>query len=255
MAIGDNNNNNNSGKTYENTYYSRLRIKNADSKLALAPTFRSGLLNLEISELKEGFKYESLIGIFLSPTKARLLANEILKFKKYLNSEEIVPGKAFGVNAGMNDKVSYIGFHANEKRVPLVTIGKIDGSGNITEQVTIELNVDYHFALEWENINTMDVVKAYDNNVEIDQLYELVYDFGRSMSGASAYSTIDLGRFDHSRILRKMDPIYDKLGIERLNSGNGGSNYNRGNSFLDNSKSINSNHTSFDSMEGLFDGE
>lgn len=256
MAIGDTNNNgtSNTGKLYENTYYSRLRIKNSESKLALTPSFRSGLLIFDISEQKDGFKYDSLITIYLSPTKARILSNEILKFKEYLKSDNIIPGKAFGVNAGMNDKVSYIGFHANEDKTPLVTIGKIDGSGNIIEQVTIELNVNYHFALEWDNINTMDVAKSYDNDIELDQLYELAYDFGRHMSGASAYSTIDLGRFDQARILKKMDPIYDKLGIERRNNSNSG-NYNRGNSFLENSKSVNSNHMDFDNMDAIIDGE
>lgn len=253
MAIGDTNLNNgtSNGKLYESAYYSRLRFKNPENKLTLTPYFRSGLLALDISEQKEGFKYDSIITIFLSPTKARLLAHEILKFKEYLKSDEIVLGKAFGVNAGMNDKVSYIGFHATEDRVPMVTIGKIDGEGNITEQATVTLNKDYHFSLEWENIETMDVAKAYNNNIEIDQLYELVYDFGRQMSGATAYSTIDLGRFDQARILKKMDPIYDKLGIERKTYGNSGNNYNRGNSFLDNSRSVSSNSTSIDSLEGI----
>ena len=254
MAIGDNNLNNgtgsNSNKMYENTYYSRLRFKNAENKLSLTPYFKSGLLALDISEQKEGFKYDSIITIFLSPTKARLFAQEIVKFKEYLKSDNIIPGKAFGVNAGMNDKVSYIGLHANEDKVPMITIGKIDGEGNITEQATVTLNKDYHFSLEWENIETMDVAKAYNNNIEIDQLYDLVYDFARNMSGAAAYSTVDLGRFDHARIMKKIDPIYDKLGIERKTYGNSG-NYNRGNSFLDNSRSVSSSSTTIDSLEGI----
>ena len=98
----------------------------------------------------------------------------------------------------------------------------------------------------------MDVAKAYDNDIEIDQLYDLVYDFGRNMSGAEAYSYIDLARFDNARILRKMDPIYDKLGIERR-SMSGDNNGYKSNSFLNNSKSVNSNHTTIDDMEDLLD--
>ena len=44
MAIGDTNtNNSNQGKLYENTYYPRIRIRNAESKLSLNTSFRSGL--------------------------------------------------------------------------------------------------------------------------------------------------------------------------------------------------------------------
>lgn len=254
MAIGDFNNNstNNNGKMYEGTYFSRLKFKNVDSKLTLTPSFRSGLLILDIAEQKEGFKYDSIGNIYLSPTKARIFANEIIKFKEYLASGNIVPGKAFGVNAGMNDKVSFIALHADTDKNIFVTIGKFDSNGNIVEQATITLNKDYHFALEWDNLDSMDVAKAFDNDVEIDQLYDLVYDFGRSMSGAEAYSYIDLGRYDYGRILRKMDPIYDKLGIERRTMSSGENSY-KSNSFLNNSKSVNSNHTTIDDMEDLLD--
>lgn len=251
MAIGDNGNstNNNTNKLYESTYYSRLRIKN--DKLALSVSFRSGLLILEISELKEGFKYEPIETIYLSPTKALLLAEEIKKFKEYLSSGDIVLGKAFGVNAGMNDKVSFIGLHANENKVPMITIGKFDSTGQITEQATINLNVDYHYALEWNDINTMDVNKCYYDNVELDQLVALLEDFARHMSGALAYSVADVTRFDYNRLLKKMDPIFDKLGIERK-SGNNGSFSRSSNSFLDNAGRT-SNHTSFDNIEDMLE--
>lgn len=255
MAVGDNTNNNGAGnnKLYENTYYSRLRFKNSDGKLSLGVSFRSGLLILEISELKEGFKYEPVETIYLSPTKSKLFADEIKKYREYYNTGNIIPGKAFGVNAGMNEKVSYIGIHANENMDTLITIGKIDGTGTILEKETITLNKDYHYALEWENIDTMDVAKAYNDDLELDQLLALTEDFARYMNGVIAYSVADLTRFDTARILKKMDPIYDKLGIERRNSGGNGYNNNRGNSFLDNSGRVDSNHTSIDDVEGLFD--
>lgn len=250
MAIGgDNNNSSSKNKMYEPTYYPRLRFRQAEGKLALGYTFRSGLLVFEIAEQKEDFKYDTITTVHLSPTKARMLAEEIDLFKKYLATGTIIEGKAFGVNAGMGEKVSYIGFHASLDGIPHVTIGKIDGQGNITEQATMMLNNNYHFALEWDNINTMDVSKRYINNIEIDQIHDLCYDFGRQMSGANAYSVLDLGRFDYGRVLKKMDPIYDKLGIERMNQGNGGS-YNRSNNFLDNTKSS-SNSTSIEDVEDL----
>ena len=253
MAIGDTNtSNNNQGKLYENTYYPRIRIRNAESKLSLTPTFRSGLLILEISELKEGFKYDPIISIYLSPTKAKLFAKEIEKFIAYLESGNIVEGKAFGVNAGMNDKVSFIAIHADTNKNIYVSIGKFDSNGSITEKHTIGLNKEYHFSLEWDHLDTMDVVKVHDDMIEVEQLYELCKDFGRTMNGAQAYACADLTRFDTARILRKMEPIYDKLGIERLNPRGNGS-YSSKNNFLESAKSSNSNHMSFDDMESLME--
>lgn len=254
MAIGNNYQNNNSGNSnngngrglYENTYYSRLRFKN--DNLALNVSFRAGLLILEISEVKEGFKYEALETIHISPTKAKLFAEEISKFKKYYAEGNIVEGRAFGVNAGMNEKVSYIAIHANEDKDILITIGKIDGQGNILEQATTALNRDYHFALEWNDVRNMDVEKVYNDVIELDQLYEIVLDFSRHMNGVMAYSVADLTRYDNARILSKMDPIYDKLGIERRSS-NGNSSYGTGNSFLENSGRVSSRSTTIDDME------
>lgn len=249
MAIGGQFNNDSNGsntkKKYENPYYSRLKFKENDGKLSLGITYKSGLMVLSISELKEGFQYENIQEIHLSQTKAKLLSEEIDKFLDYLSEGIIVEGKAFGVNAGMGEKVSYIGFHADFDKKVYITIGKFDGSGNIIESTTITLNKDYHFSLEWENINTMDVAKCYNDLIELYQLKNALEDFGRYMNGASAYSVLDLGRYDLGRILSKMDPIFDKLGIERLNSNNNGS---RGNSFLDNSKSLSSNHVSIDDV-------
>lgn len=253
MAIGSGsyNNNENNGKRqlYENTYYSRLRVKNDETKLALGFSFNSGLLKVEISEIKEGFKYEPVENIFITPTKALLLTKEIKNYRAYLAEGNIVEGKAFGVTAGMGEKVSYIGFHADKDAHTLITIGKIDGSGNITNSVTIPLNVDYNYAIQWDNINSMELTKNYYDGIELDQIYQLFDDFSKSMNGAFAYSVLDLGKFDIASIKSKMDPIYDKLGIERRTYNNNRS-YGE-NNFLSNAKAS-SNSTSFDDIEAQF---
>ena len=262
MAIGEYGNNKPSnegkGKLYEQAYYPRIGTK-AENGLQLKYTFRSGLLSVSIQEWKDA-KFETLAEIFLSPMKAYLFAEELDKFKGYYlagDKEALAPGKAYGVNAGMGEKVSYIGIHMDENERMLMTIGKIDGSGNILESCTIELNKDYHYALEWDNINTMDLAKAFNNFAEFDMLRNMVYDFGRNMNGAIAYSVADLTRYDQARILGKMDPIYDKLGIERRNNGNqnSGNSYNRSNNFLNNSRSVESEHRSYDSIEEMMSDE
>jgi hypothetical protein len=79
----------------------------------------------------------------------------------------------------------------------------------------------------------------------------MVKDFARSMSGAYAYSVLDLGRFDIAGIKGKMDPIYDKLGIEKRSFNNNRS-YGE-NNFLSNAKSTSSNSTTFDDIEASFE--
>ena len=79
----------------------------------------------------------------------------------------------------------------------------------------------------------------------------MLNDFARAMTGAFAYSVADLTRFDLAAVKGKMDPIYDKLGIEKRSYG-GNRNYGGENNFLSNAKSS-SNSTSFDDIEASFE--
>ena len=252
MGIGDFNTNerNNSKKLFESTYYSRLRFKNPNSNLALGFTFKSGLLVIEISQLdsSNGFNYTSLQSINVSPTKAKIFAGQIETFKEYYKEGNITPGRAFGINAGMGEKVSYIGIHADTNKDIFVTIGKIDNEGQILEHSTFTMNRNYHYGLEWNDINAMSLVKTYYDNIELDQFHDIVNQFANYMNGAIAYSAFDLGRYEINRLSKKIDPIYDKLGIERYNS-----NGNKGgtNNFLNNA-GTNSNHISSDDIDELF---
>lgn len=233
MAVGDFNNTNERKKVYDNTYYSRFRIKNAETKLVLGVQFSGGLLNLTIDEQQEGFKYETIQKISLSPYKAKMMGYEITKFKEYLNGT-IKENVAFGVPAGMGEKVSYIGIHANKDKVPMLTIGKFDNDGNIIDQATITFNKNYYFGLEWKDISINKVDKTYYNELELDMFERLINDFANNMNGAIAYSVADLTRYDNARILGKMDPIMDKLGIERRYMNN---NRSSSNNFLNSTQS------------------
>ena len=259
MAIGSSlgeygteNNGNNYGngkrKIYERDYYTRLAVRSDNLRLGF--TFHGGLLIIEIAEQNNNdHSWNALENIYISPTKALILSRELKKFKKYLVNGDITEGKAFGVNAGMNEKTSYIAFSANKDRLITITIGKFDGNGNIIEKASINLNKDYHNGLEWDNIDDMQTLeKVYDDSIELDQITYLLEDFARYMNGAVGYAVADTSRYDLQRILNKMNPIYDKLGIERLSDNNGRG--SQGNNFLDNSKSR-STHTTIDSLDDI----
>ncbi|MBR6289317.1 MAG: hypothetical protein IKR19_08280 [Acholeplasmatales bacterium] len=254
MAIGDsysgNSSSNSNNRLYDNTYYSRLRFRGTDHSLSIY--YRSGLMCLEVYDLEENtYKVLPKCNIFLSPTKANILSHEIKSFKEYLQRDDVKENVAFGVNGGMGEKVSYIGFHTNKNKDINITIGKFDDKGQIIESYTVTLPKDYNYGLEWKDISAMDIEKVYHNGIELEMIHNAITDFGRSMSGASAYSGLDLGRYDTARILRKMDPIYDKLGIERKYTGNGGA---VNNNFLNNaSASTSSRSTTIDEMEDLLE--
>lgn len=257
MAIGDSfgasSNENNTRKLYETPYYPRMKLKKDNT--ALMFEFRGGLLIVKILAVgADGFSMDidNPKGlIYLSPTKSLQLAKEIRVFKEYLNSGKIDPNKAFGVNGGMGEKISFIAFHADKDKNITVTIGKFDGNGAIIESADTKLNKDYHYSLEWNNLKAMDVTRVFNNELELDQLLYLFEDFGRFMNGASAYSYADLTRFDTVRILNKMDPIYDKLGIERLSGRQGGFKPRQDNNFLSNTGT--SESKSYESIQSMFE--
>lgn len=255
MAIGDGNNTTNSGnkKIYDQSFYARQSFNDENDKLKLSIEYRGGNMIMKLSDIKEGFHYEDRIAIHLSPTKAKILASQIQLYRIKMEQKDIKPNEAFGVNAGMGEKVTYINFHSDDGKKFMFDIGKFDSNGVKTEVTTFVFKQNYHYGLNWKDNNKNDLEKKYFNNLDMDIIAGFITDFSKNMNGAVAYSVWDLGRYEVGRVLSKMDPIYDKLGIERRNSGS--SNFNGGtNSFLNNT-SGSSSSTNFDTIEAMMDEE
>lgn len=236
MAIGDGNftNSNNSNKIYEPTYYSRFRLSR-NNDMGISISYRSGLMIVEINKAEDGFKTTPLETIYLSPLKAKMLAEELRKFVEYKSGNKIDPKKAFGVNAGMNEKVTFIGFSSDSSKNVYCTIGKFDGSGVIVESAKYTFAREYNYSLEWNDIEANDLQKIYNDEVELNLLIQAFDDFSRSATGALGYGTLDLNRYEMNKIDKRIDQVFDKLGIERRSYNGGG---NRGsNNFLTNASS------------------
>lgn len=246
MAIGDGNSTtNNNSKVYEPTYYSRFRLSR-NNDMGIAISYRSGLMILEINKIDDGFKTTPIEAIHLSPIKANMLAQQIKAFIEYRNGDKVDPGKAFGVNAGMKEKVTFIGFSTDNDRNTYCTIGKFDGSGVIVESAKYTFAREYNYALEWDDIEANSLEKIYKDDVELYMLIKAFEDFSRSASGALGYGTLDLNRYEVNKEYRRIDQIFDKLGIERRSyNGNGGSN-----NFLSNASS---KPTTFEDVENLLE--
>lgn len=218
MPIGDNttgSGNSYQNKAFENTYYSRLRFRNGNDQINIS--YKSGLMILEMGTVGDGYKFEAAENVYLSPTKAGMLVGSINALIEYINTEKkIDPNKAFGVNAGMNEKTSFIGFSSDSDKNIYVTIGKFDQAGVITQSSKFQFSKDYNYSLEWNNLEENDIVKVYDNSIDLNMLKNALADFSRNMSGALAYTIADTTRYDLHRINRRIDQVFDKLGIERV---------------------------------------
>lgn len=255
MAIGDGtaSNTNQQKKMYDQSFYARQSFKSNDDKMSLSIEYKGGKMLLKLSEVKEGFHYDEKIAIHLSPMKANILTKQLILFRDKLNAKELDPQEAYGVNGGMGEKITYINFFSPDNTAIAFEIGKFDGNGIKTENYQFQFKDNYHYGLNWKDNSKNDLSKNYYDKEEFSIICNAIADFGRYMNGASAYAVWDLGRYETGRILSKMDPIYDKLGIERKTSGNG--NFNRGtNSFLNNTSGTSST-TSFDSIDAMMDDE
>ena len=255
MAIGNEigSSTNQQKKMYDQSFYARQSYKSNDDKMNLSIEYKGGKMLLKLSEVKEGFHYDEKIAIHISPMKANILSKQLMLYKEKLAEEKLKPQEAYGVNAGMGEKITYINFFSPDNKAIAFEIGKFDGNGIKTESYQFQFKDNYHYGLNWKDNSKNDLSKNYYDKEEFSILCNAIADFGRYMNGASAYSVWDLGRYETGRILSKMDPIYDKLGIERRTGGSGS--FNKGtNSFLNNTGGTSSS-TSFDSIEAMMDDD
>lgn len=63
------------------------------------------------------------------------------------------------------------------------------------------------------------VKKEFYDGIELAQFEQTIKSFADNSNGTIGYSVLDLGRYDYKGLSNKLNPIYDKLGIERQNSG------------------------------------
>ena len=219
MALGDiRNNSGKSNKMYESTYYSRMSFKSQDSKLRLGFSFKSGMVIVDISEEKDGFQYETLTSCYLTPTKANLLFNQIQKFKNDVENGSYKTDAGYGVNTGMGDISTVIMVHLLGKDTA-ITIAKVNVDGQYVSKYTYKFNKGYHYGITLKNYEDMSSYqKEFYDEIEFEQFQNILKSFSDNMNGSIGYSVIDLARYDYRGMMNKMNPIYDKLGIERGNS-------------------------------------
>lgn len=226
MAFG----NDNQKRIYD--YYSRLKIKDAENEsngLELVFNYKNGMLVPVIQRMRNTgeIEYDTLAEINITQTKAAVLINSIdVVITEWNNwkadgAKGEFPYKAAGVMSGMKEIVSIISFDfdATTGEWVSVNIGKVDGSGNYLEKHTINFRKEYHYGIIWTDAEANQFEMNFVNDVDFRMFMDVLHAFKTSMGGGAAYAILDMARYDKRRILNKMDPIYDKLGIERLGTG------------------------------------
>lgn len=253
---------NNSQKQNEKNYFSRENFKNRNTKRVLGFEYWKGMLKVSISEeipaQSQGSypKYNELIYLHLSPLKARILLHEIKH--GLLQDTTCNTNLAWGVDTGLDGKKSIIAFsHASGSTIssPIYqcTIGKPDSNFNLTSKDAYIFNSNYHFGIEWTNFSKMEFDNKFYDALEIESFCGVLEEYIKASTGAIAYSILDMGRFDYSRINTKLDVIMDKLGIPKYNSNE--ANYTSGGSTQFNKYKNNTSLNDFPMPEPITESE
>lgn len=252
MALNDYRGSNSSGRRkFDPTYYARYHCFNFGELSRLNITYSSGMMKLTIAKAAtQNDNYEDQLSVFLTGVKANLLLNEMNQFEEQFDN--LTVNQAFGVTTGMSEVSTAAAFHKNSNGGKAFIIAKVDQTGRIINRCEFNFPVNYDFSMEWDDFDSMKLSKKYDNDLQYHILKQTISDFADTIGGGSAYNTIDLYRYDTSRVQNNMDTILDKLGVRRPNSYN----YNRPNSsnnYFNNNNSSSSNNGTQSSSKSLDD--
>ena len=214
MALG-NTYQNNKNQMWEASYYSRLRIKNPKDNLALGFTFWKGTLKVSISSLSKDYhtndNNSDLTYIHLSPTKARLLANLV---------QTVIEQKSdniFGVDTGIGEVHGFIAV-GREQGNPFLLIAKVNPDGTFESSHKFNFNMNYNYSLKVHDIKNLKCQKEYDNELELQQLYDILADYARFSSGAIGASVYDIGRYEAAKMSNMVRKIAEKTGAIEFKS-------------------------------------
>lgn len=245
-------------KVFDKTYYSRLRFKNPDTKLVLGFNFSSGMLVIKMSQADDNNQYTDLESCYLTGLKARIFLNEYNRFKEDFDAKKVKEGAAYGVTTGMSETVTIMSFCVVDGS-KAVAIGKVDGSGKVKEMHKFKFNDNFHYGLEWKDLDNMVVSKKFYPDIEFDAFGDILKEFISCYGGAQAYIAADLGKYDYRHTDNNINEIMKKLGIQVPSSVS--SNYGKSRGFFDNGTDnssqsrTTSTSTSIDDIEDSLEGD
>ena len=236
-----NNQNGNQNKTPELTVYSSYRMNNAESEIdPTCLTFRFWKNNICIGIFPKKntgndeiqFDMDDGITIYLSHTKARILANEIRLFLK-----DPVTYNACGIPSGQA-VITISNGSEYGKNAPTLTIRKLNNNNEVAASFAYQFKTDYHFAIRNYDGKNFDTVYDDYKNIEIEQMLTVLDEYCAAMTNAVAFSVLDQRKYSANRLENKIDAIASSLGVEiKSGSSNGQRRYNSSSHFANSSSS------------------
>lgn len=218
MSLGNNNYQNNDKKKAQSAkVFSQYKMSNTESEVdatQLSTTFWNNFIVLSIAPKKQSkydrveWDHENNISIYLSHTKARMLAKEIEEFLKDPNAHTNL-----GVNAG-NGLICISNGKEYGVNCPLIIIHKLNENGEIESSFAYQIKQNYHYTIRnFNKENPSEFDKLWDDLIELEQLHTLLTEYYKAMTGAYAYPVMENIKYDMSRINTKLDSCAEKLGV------------------------------------------
>jgi hypothetical protein len=236
--LGDTYNSNNGKEKFSPTVYSDYKMSNIEGvdPSNLSFTYWKGMLKIAIAPMKKGttgdnisFDHDNAISVYITHTKARILAEEIRLFMKDPHLYNNV-----GINTGSNGLITISNGKELGIDTPCLIIRKVSEVGNVEASYAYQFKTDYHFGIRNFDENKMGYDKQYYNQIEIDQFITLLEQYYTAMCGALAYSVVDSMQPGMARVTNKIESVMSKLGIDLNNNGYSGKSntsfFNKGNS-------------------------
>lgn len=232
-----NNGGNNRQEEFRATFYSPVRLRNPESEVdpsELSFRFWKGLLGIIIAPklAKSNTEYnqydnENAIQVYINHTKARMLYAEMAKLKENPDAYNSV-----GINSGSTGLISV----SNGKEVgvagPVLILRKLDQNGTINSSYMYEFNRDFHYSIRNFDESTLKYDKNYFDWIEYDEFMQTLKSFYENANMIQAFGVVDSARREFNRLHSKLNPIMEKMGIERYERNNRGGN-GGGKSFFD----------------------
>lgn len=226
QLFGKRNNNNGNQKV---NVYSGYRFSNTEQvKSGMNISFWSDLLKIGIAPLKQtsGSEYpmydrESEVAVYLTPQKAKILANEIHRFiAGDFDNTGVTAGTSF-VSISKGD--------AYEQPAPVVSIRKFNKAlSEIEAEAIFVVRTQFNFAVHNFDMAKVDGDHDFDTykNMDLENLATVCDEFYRAMSHAYAYSVIDRQAYANNKMNASIAAIAEKLGVStggNFVNNNGGS--------------------------------
>ena len=227
MALGDGGNQG-QRRSNEDSYNSRLTLYSPDGNKYLKFKFWAGKISVSINvgeNTQDGFRYKETIAAYLTPLKAKIMADELRGFIENKKSDPV------GIVIGSGDPNTCLTFLYDKDSNVMIDICKVDGSGKRTAGDSFTIQKDYHYSVTYKNYDKLDFSKKFYNDIELQGIIDLFDSFYMACNGSTAYSVLDMSRFNYGRLKSNTEAIMDKLGIQRASS-RGSS----GNSFFSNNR-------------------